>query len=109
MGDTDSSAIPTTSDPPERRIGAIDIGSKSIRQIVADVSADGTIRIVDEMKAAPRLGAGLAATGVLDETHVDQAVAAIVRMAALARQLGGRHECRARCGQRQCLLSARAS
>ena len=54
MGDTDSSAIPTTSDPPERRIGAIDIGSKSIRQIVADVSADGAIRIVDEMKAAPR-------------------------------------------------------
>ncbi|HET8770781.1 MAG TPA: Ppx/GppA phosphatase family protein [Gemmatimonadaceae bacterium] len=57
---------------------------------MADVSADGAIRIVDEMKAAPRLGAGLAATGALDESHVDEAVAAIVRMAALARQLGAR-------------------
>ncbi|MGH7710196.1 MAG: hypothetical protein ACREOG_02870, partial [Gemmatimonadaceae bacterium] len=33
------------------RLGAIDIGSNSIRQIVADVSRGGDIRIVDEMKA----------------------------------------------------------
>jgi exopolyphosphatase/guanosine-5'-triphosphate,3'-diphosphate pyrophosphatase len=43
----------------DQRIAAIDIGSNSIRQIVADVSATGQIRVVDEMKAAPRLGAGL--------------------------------------------------
>jgi len=41
------------------RISAIDIGSNSIRQTIADVSPTGTIRVVDEMKAAPRLGAGL--------------------------------------------------
>ena len=51
------------------RIAAIDIGSNSIRQIVADVSPDGAIRVVDEMKAAPRLGAGLDATGVLGATR----------------------------------------
>lgn len=90
MAGTDSSAIPTTSDPFERRIGAIDIGSNSIRQIVADVSAEGTIRIVDEMKAAPRLGAGLAATGALHASHVDEAVTAVARMAELARRLGAR-------------------
>ena len=35
-----------------RRVAAIDIGSNSIRQIVADVSPEGAIQVVDEMKAA---------------------------------------------------------
>jgi exopolyphosphatase / guanosine-5'-triphosphate,3'-diphosphate pyrophosphatase len=72
----------------DRRIAAIDIGSNSIRQIVADVFPDGAIRIVDEMKAAPRLGAGLSETGELDEQHMDEAVEALARMATLARQQG---------------------
>ncbi len=74
----------------DQRIAAIDIGSNSIRQIVADVSPDGTIRVVDEMKAAPRLGAGLVASGALNEEHMAEAVEAITRMAELARQLGAR-------------------
>ena len=74
----------------DQRIAAVDIGSNSIRQIVADVFPDGEIRIVDEMKAAPRLGAGLAATGMLDEQHMDEAVEALARMATLARQLGAK-------------------
>lgn len=73
-----------------RRIAAIDIGSNSIRQIVADVFPDGEIRIVDEMKAAPRLGAGLSATGALDPQHMTEAVEALARMATLARQLGAK-------------------
>jgi exopolyphosphatase/guanosine-5'-triphosphate,3'-diphosphate pyrophosphatase len=71
-----------------RRIAAIDIGSNSIRQIVADVSAGGGIQVVDEMKAAPRLAAGLVDTGILDEAAMDRAIEDIVRMATLARQLG---------------------
>lgn len=74
----------------DQRIAAIDIGSNSIRQIVADVSADGTIRVVDEMKAAPRLGHGLAGTGHLDDAHMDEAVEALARMATLARQIGAK-------------------
>ncbi|MDB4913888.1 MAG: Ppx/GppA phosphatase [Gemmatimonadetes bacterium] len=70
------------------RIAAIDIGSNSIRQIVADVSADGAISPVDEMKAAPRLGAGVDATGVLGLEAIERAVEAIARMATLAKQLG---------------------
>jgi exopolyphosphatase/guanosine-5'-triphosphate,3'-diphosphate pyrophosphatase len=70
------------------RLAAIDIGSNSIRQIVADVSPDGTIRIVDEMKVAPRLGTGLARTGLLSPDAVRHAVSALQRMATLARQLG---------------------
>ena len=70
------------------RIAAIDVGSNSIRQIVADVSGAGAIQVVDEMKAAPRLGAGLEAAGALLPESIDRAVEAIARMATLARQLG---------------------
>ena len=74
--------------PGHSRVAAIDIGSNSVRQIVADVSPEGTIQVVDEMKAAPRLAAGLSATGALSDTSVQAALEAIERMATLARQLG---------------------
>lgn len=77
-------------DEREVRIAAIDIGSNSIRQIVADVFPDGTIRIVDEMKAAPRLGTGLDEAGRLGEPNMAEAVEALTRMATLARQLGAK-------------------
>ena len=72
------------------RISAIDIGSNSIRQIIADVSSTGQIRVVDEMKAAPRLGAGVQETGELSREASDAAIEALGRMEALARQLGAR-------------------
>lgn len=74
--------------PGHRRVAAIDIGSNSIRQIVADVSPEGAIQVVDEMKAAPRLATGLAQTGELSVTSMHAALAAIDRMATLAKQLG---------------------
>jgi exopolyphosphatase/guanosine-5'-triphosphate,3'-diphosphate pyrophosphatase len=70
------------------RLAAIDIGSNSIRQIVADVSPAGSIRIIDEMKAAPRLGAGLSRAGRLSAGSMRHALEAVQRMATLARQLG---------------------
>ncbi|MCZ8203420.1 Ppx/GppA phosphatase family protein [Gemmatimonas sp.] len=69
------------------RIAAIDIGSNSVRQIIADVSPAGGIRVVDEMKAMPRLGDGLESTGALSSAAIDSAVAAVQRMVTLARQL----------------------
>ena len=71
-----------------RRIAAIDIGSNSVRQIVADVTAEGGITVIDEMKAAPRLGADLERTGLLGTQSMERAAEAIGRMATLARQLG---------------------
>jgi len=76
---------------PVRRIAAIDIGSNSVRQIVADVTSEGGITVVDEMKAAPRLGADLELTGVLGSQSMQRAAEAIGRMAELARQLGAQH------------------
>ena len=72
------------------RISAIDIGSNSIRQIIADVSPTGAIRVVDEMKAAPRLGAGIQQTGELNRAAIDAALAALGRMEALSTQLGAK-------------------
>ena len=72
----------------DQRIAAIDIGSNSIRQIVADVSPTGQIRVLDEMKAMPRLGEGLERTGALGQTAVDAALASLQRMVMLSRQLG---------------------
>lgn len=76
--------IPNT----DTRIAAIDIGSNSVRQIIADVSSTGQIRVIDEMKSMPRLGEGLERTGALGQTALDVAVAAVQRMVTLARQLG---------------------
>ena len=73
-----------------QRIAAIDIGSNSIRQIVADVSANGAIRVVDEMKAAPRLGSGLGGGNVLADEPMRLAIESLMRMATLARQLGAK-------------------
>src|SRR3977135_2017008 len=70
------------------RISAIDIGSNSIRQTIADVAPTGVIRVVDEMKAAPRLGAGLDKKGRISEIAIQNALSTLTRMATLATQLG---------------------
>lgn len=70
------------------RIAAIGIGSNSIRQIVADVSPDGAIHVIDEMKAAPRLGEGVGGTGRIGEAAMRNALDALLRMATLTRQMG---------------------
>jgi exopolyphosphatase/guanosine-5'-triphosphate,3'-diphosphate pyrophosphatase len=68
------------------RLSAIDIGSNSIRQIIADVSPDGRIRVIDEMKAAPRLGSGVDINGIMSEESIRYALDALQRMADLAKQ-----------------------
>ncbi|HEY8831137.1 MAG TPA: hypothetical protein VIM21_01385, partial [Gemmatimonadaceae bacterium] len=81
-------SVPTQGSDADIRISAIDIGSNSIRQTIADVSPTGTIRVVDELKAAPRLGAGLSETGKLSEVAIQNALSTLTRMATLADQLG---------------------
>ncbi len=83
----DISTKATASDK-RQRLAAIDIGSNSIRQIIADVTPTGEILVVDEMKAAPRLGAGLDKHAKLSEASMRHALEAIGRMATLARQMG---------------------
>lgn len=59
-----------------------------MRQIVADVAPDGAIRVVDEMRSSPRLGAGLTEGGVLAEDAMRAAVEKVAHMVTLARQIG---------------------
>src|SRR3954468_18804768 len=84
-----SGGIAATAVRPEGavRVSAIDIGSNSIRQTIADVSPTGVIRVVDEMKAAPRLGAGLYERGMLGEVAIQNSLVILGRMATLAKQL----------------------
>src|SRR6266550_5796347 len=83
-----STSSPAAGSDADIRISAIDIGSNSIRQTIADVSPSGSIRVVDEMKAAPRLGAGLYKKGALSEVAIQNALSTLSRMATLANQLG---------------------
>jgi exopolyphosphatase/guanosine-5'-triphosphate,3'-diphosphate pyrophosphatase len=83
-----STGVPQLRNDADVRISAIDIGSNSIRQTIADVSPSGVIRVVDEMKAAPRLGAGLHKNGALGEIAIQNALSTLSRMATLSNQLG---------------------
>ncbi len=70
------------------RIAAIDVGSNSIRLLVADWDPRGGLTVVDEVKDQPRLAQGLAATGSLDPDAVERAVRALERMGEVARRRG---------------------
>jgi exopolyphosphatase/guanosine-5'-triphosphate,3'-diphosphate pyrophosphatase len=59
------------------RIAAIDIGTNSIRCIIAEASKDGKFKILDDEKATVRLGEKLALTGIISEEAKDRAVEAI--------------------------------
>lgn len=67
------------------RLAAIDVGSNSIRLLVADWDPDSqALTVVDEVKAQPRLARGLGATGLLDEEAIEQALEALARMQEVA-------------------------
>jgi exopolyphosphatase/guanosine-5'-triphosphate,3'-diphosphate pyrophosphatase len=66
------------------RLAAIDIGSNSIRLIIAEALRDGNYRILDEEKETARLAKGLSVTGRLEPDAVDRALAALRRMQQIA-------------------------
>jgi exopolyphosphatase / guanosine-5'-triphosphate,3'-diphosphate pyrophosphatase len=61
------------------RIAAIDIGSNSIRCIIAEASKDGKFKIMDDEKSTVRLGEQLAITGVISDEASSRAIDAIRR------------------------------
>jgi exopolyphosphatase / guanosine-5'-triphosphate,3'-diphosphate pyrophosphatase len=65
------------------RIAAIDIGSNSIRCIIAEASKEGKFKIVDDEKATVRLGEGLAMTGVISDEASNRSIEAIRRFRKL--------------------------
>lgn len=76
------------------RVGAIDIGSNSIRLLVADVQAGGAPgELVTVARAGEpcRLGRGLEKSGTVDVETAERAAAVAVEFARRARSLGAVH------------------
>ncbi|MBL8747319.1 MAG: Ppx/GppA family phosphatase [Phycisphaerae bacterium] len=71
-----------------RRLGAIDVGTNSLRLIVAEASPDSTYRVLDDEKAITRLGRGLARTNRLHPDTMEESVLAIARMKGIAEGYG---------------------
>jgi exopolyphosphatase/guanosine-5'-triphosphate,3'-diphosphate pyrophosphatase len=71
-----------------RRLAAIDIGSNSIRLLVAEAMADGAYRVLDDEKQTTRLAHGLNASGQLSEAAMSQSVQALERMKTIAQGYG---------------------
>jgi len=66
------------------RLAAIDIGTNSIRLIVAEPLRDGKYRILDEEKESTRLGQSLSRSGRLDPRAIEKSLAALRRMKQIA-------------------------
>ncbi|HWB19989.1 MAG TPA: Ppx/GppA phosphatase family protein [Phycisphaerales bacterium] len=67
-----------------RRLAALDVGTNSIRLIVAEAKPDGVYRLLDDEKEMTRLGRGLSSCGVLTRAAMETSVQAIARMKQIA-------------------------
>jgi exopolyphosphatase / guanosine-5'-triphosphate,3'-diphosphate pyrophosphatase len=72
------------------RIAAIDVGSNSVRLLVAEYDPASGLTIIDELKDHPRLAAGLARTGCLQESAMNRALQALARMREVCQRRGVR-------------------
>src|SRR5947199_2737684 len=70
------------------RIAAIDVGSNTVRLLVADVAGPGAWQIVDEDQTITRLGEGLARSGALGEAPMARTLAVVKTYVERARDRG---------------------
>src|SRR5215469_11762952 len=62
---------------PGMRLAAIDVGSNSLHMIIADVTREGHLEVVDRVKEMVRLGRRSFTTGRLTEESMDLAIRAL--------------------------------
>lgn len=67
------------------RVAVIDIGTNSIKMIVAERAPSGEILVVAQDRAITRLGEGLAASGQIAPDAMERALSALARLADQAR------------------------
>lgn len=70
------------------RVAAIDVGSNSIRCLIAERGEDGHLNVIDDLKDQPRLARGLASSGRLAPESMDRAIEALARMTQAAERRG---------------------
>jgi len=70
------------------RLAAIDIGTNSIRLVVAEVQPDASYRVLDQDREMTRLGRGLYSSGRLGDSPMEQSFQALGRMKAIADGFG---------------------
>lgn len=74
--------------PAAWRLAAIDVGTNTVRLIIAEAEGAGNYRILDDEKETSRLGRGLAATGALAPEAIDAAATTIAHMRRIAEGYG---------------------
>jgi CHAD domain-containing protein len=72
----------------EDRLAVIDVGSNSVRLLVAEVLSDGTYKVIDDERECTRLGQGLVATGALSAQAMLRTAEAIARMRGISQGYG---------------------
>lgn len=78
-----AAAKPAAADRP-LRLAAIDVGTNSIRLLIAERDDEGGYRVLDEEKVSPRLGHGMAETGMIAPDRMEEAIDAVERMKQIA-------------------------
>ncbi|HZD28690.1 MAG TPA: Ppx/GppA phosphatase family protein, partial [Xanthobacteraceae bacterium] len=70
------------------RFAAIDIGTNSMRLVVAEVQRDGSYRVLDEDREMTRLGRGLSRGGRLADAPMEHSLQVLGRMKAIVEGFG---------------------
>jgi exopolyphosphatase/guanosine-5'-triphosphate,3'-diphosphate pyrophosphatase len=81
-------AIEAARDATTTRLAALDVGTNSIRLIVAEAKADGTYKLLDDEKETGRLGRGMSSSGALASKAMEDAAVVIARMKDIAAGYG---------------------
>ncbi|MEO7985865.1 MAG: Ppx/GppA phosphatase family protein [Gemmatimonadales bacterium] len=81
---------PASAPGTRERIAAIDVGSNSVRLLVAEYDPASGLSIIDELKDQPRLAAGLASTGSLGAEAIERAMQTLARMREVCQRRGVR-------------------
>ncbi|MHC5023021.1 MAG: Ppx/GppA phosphatase family protein [Planctomycetota bacterium] len=77
-------SAPAPGDPTGHRLAAIDVGTNSIRLVVAEVLPDRDYRVIDDERVLTRLGRGFAVTGQLDPDAMEASAEAIAHLKSIA-------------------------
>ena len=89
-GSVDSAGTAALSSGEDVRIAAIDIGSNSVRLVVAQALPGEEYRILNEERENTRLASVLASTGWFDTTAMNQTLAALRNFLTIAQGFGAR-------------------